>query len=174
MERETKAALSIMGAAAALSMFVRFSSVKGRSMEGFLSDGDTLLLSTRAYRRNIPCRGDVVVVESSLEDENGRKKKIIKRVIGLPGEKVSILEGRVYIDGELLEEEYLDDGVTAGADMEYVVPDDSIFLMGDNREVSIDSRSEKVGAISIDDICGKVMARVWPIKDRKLFINEKR
>lgn len=174
MEKDTKIMLAAMGIVSAASCFFRFAEVKGRSMEGSLHDGDHLFMNLNAYRRKIPCRGDIVVVESSLEDDNGRKKKLIKRVIGLPGEKVTVSEGRVFIDGEILEEEYLDDGVTAGEDKEYMVPEECIFLMGDNRKNSIDSRSVNVGAIEIDDICGKVMARVWPIKDRKIFRNEKR
>ncbi len=95
-------------------------------------------------------RGDIVVVK--LENRN-----IIKRVIGLPNETIKIKNSDVYINGELLEEPYLDDSVKTYPDMTIKIPSDSIFVMGDNRENSLDSRS--IGAIKIDDIMGKSVCR---------------
>lgn len=95
-------------------------------------------------------RGDIVVVK--LENRN-----IIKRVIGLPNESIEIKNSDVYINGELLEEPYLDDSVKTYPDMTIKIPSDSIFVMGDNREYSSDSRS--IGAIKIDDIMGKSVYR---------------
>lgn len=95
-------------------------------------------------------RGDIVVVK--LENRN-----IIKRVIGLPNETIKIKNSDVYINGELLEEPYLDDSVKTYPDMTIKIPSDSIFVMGDNRENSLDSRS--IGAIKIDDIMGKSVYR---------------
>ncbi|HAR84818.1 MAG TPA: signal peptidase I [Clostridium sp.] len=95
-------------------------------------------------------RGDIVVVK--LENRN-----IIKRVIGLPNESIEIKNSDVYINGELFEEPYLDDSVKTYPDMTIKIPSDSIFVMGDNREYSLDSRS--IGAIKIDDIMGKSVYR---------------
>jgi len=95
-------------------------------------------------------RGDIVVVK--LENRN-----IIKRVIGLPNETIKIKNSDVYINGELFEEPYLDDSVKTYPDMTIKIPSDSIFVMGDNREYSLDSRS--IGAIKIDDIMGKSVYR---------------
>ncbi len=95
-------------------------------------------------------RGDIVVVK--LENRN-----IIKRVIGLPNESIEIKNSDVYINGKLFEEPYLDDSVKTYPDMTIKIPSDSIFVMGDNREYSSDSRS--IGAIKIDDIMGKSVYR---------------
>ena len=95
-------------------------------------------------------RGDIVVVK--LENRN-----IIKRVIGLPNETIEIKNSDVYINGDLFEEPYLDDSIKTYPDMTIKIPSDSIFVMGDNRENSLDSRS--IGAIKIDDIMGKSVYR---------------
>ncbi len=105
-------------------------------------------------------RGDIVVVK--LENRN-----IIKRVIGLPNETIKIKNSDVYINGELLEEPYLDDSVKTYPDMTIKIPSDSIFVMGDNRENSLDSRS--IGAIKIDDIMGK---SVYRFNLKKMIFND--
>lgn len=93
------------------------------------------------------------------------KTSYIKRVIGLPGEKVTIKDGKVYINDELLNEPYLQEGVyTTGSEMIYtdvVVPEGTVFVMGDNRKRSVDSR--KLGCIPIEKIESKVLIRIWPL-----------
>ena len=95
------------------------------------------------------------------------KQSYIKRIIGLPGEEVKIENGKVYINGEELEESYLVDGVTTSLQNEelnhFVVPNDSVFVMGDNRKDSIDSRT--FGCIPISKIEGSVILRFWPLND---------
>ena len=91
------------------------------------------------------------------------KESYIKRVIGLPGEYVYIDEnGNVYIDGNLLDESYLPNGVKTktGTFNELVVPDGYLFVMGDNREYSMDSRA--FGCIPIEKVEGRVLCRIWP------------
>ncbi|WP_051823956.1 signal peptidase I [Clostridium sulfidigenes] len=105
-------------------------------------------------------RGDIVVVK--LENRN-----IIKRVIGLPNETIEIKNSDVYINGDLFEEPYLDDSIKTYPDMTIKIPSDSIFVMGDNRENSLDSRS--IGAIKIDDIMGK---SVYRFNLKKMIFND--
>lgn len=134
--------------------------VKKTSMEPTLYENDYLMISKQAY--NIfgePRRGDIVVFP---HDEGATTELYIKRVIGLPGEKVTITGGLVYINGNQLEEDYSKDGITPGEVKDYLVPEGKVFVMGDNREVSIDSRSEEVGSIDIDEITGKAIFRVYP------------
>lgn len=92
------------------------------------------------------------------------KESYIKRVIGLPGDHVQIKEGKVYINGEELDEPYLDDSVTTSTtNMAYtdlVVPDDCLFVLGDNRDHSTDSRA--FGCIPLEKVEGKVWIRFWP------------
>jgi len=134
--------------------------VKKTSMEPTLYENDYLMVSKQAYTIfGEPKRGDIVVfphVEGDLTE------LYIKRVIGLPGEKVTITNGRVYINGEPIEEDYTKDGVTSGEVKDYLVPAGKVYVLGDNREVSVDSRSDEVGCVDIDEIIGKALLRVYP------------
>lgn len=92
------------------------------------------------------------------------KRNYIKRVIGLPGEHVQISDGKVYIDGNLLNENYLDESVTTeapGGFYDIIVPQNSLFVMGDHRSVSLDSRS--FGCVPYDKIESRVSLRFWPL-----------
>ena len=92
-------------------------------------------------------------------------KILLKRVIALPGEEVAIdAEGNVYVNGEILDEPYVTDKVLGDCDLTfpYKVPGTSYFVLGDQRANSVDSRNSVIGAISIEDIIGKVFLRVWP------------
>lgn len=92
------------------------------------------------------------------------KRNYIKRVIGLPGEHVQISDGKVYIDGNLLNESYLDESVTTeapGGFYDIIVPQNSLFVMGDHRSVSLDSRS--FGCVPYDKIESRVSFRFWPL-----------
>jgi signal peptidase I len=91
------------------------------------------------------------------------KKNLIKRVIGLPGDVLSIHDDAVYRNDERLFEPYTKDGVTLGEMTQIIVPADAIFVMGDNREKSTDSRSEEVGFVPIEKVSGKVVFRLFPI-----------
>ena len=95
-------------------------------------------------------------------------KLLIKRYIAGPGQWVDIDRlGNVSIDGKALDEPYLTDKAygETNIDLPYQVPDDRYFLMGDNREVSVDSRNTTVGCVARDQIVGKVVFRIWPLKD---------
>jgi signal peptidase I len=143
--------------------FVKPTIVKESSMEPNFYENDYLFVSKQSYKLFGEVeRGDVVVVHSSLVQENGDEKMLIKRIIGLPGDRIDISDGMVYINGEALEESYTKDGVTSGDVRNLVVPDGEIFCMGDNRLVSIDSRDPSVGCIDIDQIVGKVVLRLYP------------
>ena len=87
----------------------------------------------------------------------------VKRVIGLPNEEIKIDRGLIYINGQLLNEEYVD-GLYTDGDIHMIIPEGFYFVMGDNREVSRDSRSAEVGVISRDHIHGKSVLRLYPFK----------
>ena len=91
---------------------------------------------------------------------------LLKRVIGLPGDVIDIdKEGNVYINGELLDEPYLPEKAFGECDIElpYQVGDSRLFVMGDNRSVSVDSRTTTVGCVPDEAIVGKVVLRLWPL-----------
>ena len=128
--------------------------VDGESMENTLFDKDNLIVDKVTYRFKDPQRFDVIV----FPYDKGSRNYFIKRIIGLPGEKVQIKGGRVYIDGILLDDEYGNDlMMDAGiAENEFVLEDEEFFVLGDNRNYSEDSRSGNIGAVKKEYIYGKV------------------
>lgn len=135
-------------------------SVEGSSMEASLSDGDQIIVENVSYYLHSPERFDVIV----FPNKDG--VSYIKRIIGLPGEAVWIFDGQIYINGELLIEDYgneplEDPGLAAG---EIQLGEDEYFVLGDNRNASIDSRQVDVGTIHRKDIKGKAWLRFFPFK----------
>ncbi len=132
--------------------------VEGISMEQTLADGDVLIIDKLSYLLHEPKRFDVVIFPYSM------KEYFVKRVIGLPGETIQILNGVIYIDQEpLLEhfglEELKNGGIAASP---ITLGADEYFLLGDNRNHSTDSRSDLVGPVSKDKIEGKAWMRIYP------------
>lgn len=136
--------------------------VNGMSMFPTLTDGDNLIVEKISYRINEPERFDIIVFPYPGDE----KVHYIKRIIGLPGETVQITNGDIYIDGEILEEDYGYEPMTnAGmASDPVVLSDDEYFVLGDNRNNSQDSRYGVVGNIKREDIVGKAWMRIWPLK----------
>ncbi|MCI5721466.1 MAG: signal peptidase I [Firmicutes bacterium] len=149
--------------AVVLIQFIKPVIVRESSMENNFIEGDYLIVSKQSYSFGEVKRGDVVVFKSELLDEKGNEKLLIKRVIGLPGENVQVTDGKVYIDGIEIEEDYIKDGTTNG-EVDVTVPEDEYFCMGDNRLVSIDSRDESVGCVPAHELLGKVVLRAFPFK----------
>lgn len=154
--------------AGAVSIFVQPVLVDGSSMFPTLRDKDYLIVNKLMYKLDKPEREDIIVAKSKLLDENNKNKKIVKRIIGLPNEHIVIEDGYVYINDKKLEEEYLNDFHTIG-NVDIIVPNNEIFVLGDNRFNSMDSRYSSVGTIKISDIVGKVVIRILPINKVTLF-----
>ena len=142
--------------------FIRPVNVMGSSMEPTLSSGDRAFVSRVAYKRVSPERGDIVVFKSRLKDSKDKSKILIKRIIGMPGDVINISDNEVSINGKVIDEPYINEGGTPGDVVNYVVPKDSYFVMGDNRTVSIDSRRNEVGPVHKDRIIGKALIRLYP------------
>ena len=143
-----------------LTSVIKPTIVKESSMEPTLYENHYLIINKLAYKAGDEQRGDIIVFESDLETEEGDKKLLIKRIIGLPGETVTIKNEEVYINGQLLEEDYLKDGITPGEVIDCTVPEGQLFVMGDNRIVSIDSR--ELGCIDEETVMGKAVLRLYP------------
>ena len=129
--------------------------IYGSSMNPTLTEGDIVA----AVKGSDLEQGDLVV----FYYEN---KILVKRYIAGPGQWVDIdADGNVYVDGELLEEPYLTEKALGECDIElpYQVPDGRIFVMGDHRSTSVDSRSTSVGCVSGEQLIGKIVFRVWPL-----------
>lgn len=133
---------------------------------------DRVVVNRLAYQWGDPERGDIIVFdvpeeEPTISVEGQRVNDLIKRVIGLPGETVELRDGEVYVDGEKLDEPYLPEGTrTEPADPArdtFVVPDDAVFVMGDNRGSSRDARYWQHPWVPEEDIVGKAFIRIWPL-----------
>ncbi len=148
--------------ALAVLFFIRPTIVKQTSMQDTLQPNDYIIMYKRAYAKAEPERGDIIVFKSELTDEKGRSKLLVKRVIGLPGDVITIKDDQLYLNGEKYEEDYLKDGITTGAVENYTVPEGRYYVLGDNRVVSVDSRYEQVGTITLDQIYGKAVLRLYP------------
>ena len=137
------------------------------SMLPTLHEDDRVLVNKLSYDLHDVNRGDLVVFERPEGQTSGQIRDLIKRVVGLPGERIESRDGRVYVDDQLLEEPYLEDGTQTTNLEPQTVPDDHVFVMGDNRDDSMDSRV--FSAIDEDLIVGRAFVRVWPLPDLALL-----
>ena len=169
--------------------------VDGSSMFPTLVDNDRLIVTKLGYT---PKQGDIIILDSEYKNReeyfdrlaeskdkeelssfekffaqssmpsNLKKKYYVKRIIAMPGQTIDLVDGKVYVDGEMLDEPYYD-GLTTSIDptVEYpiTVDDDCVFVMGDNRTRSKDSRSSELGQVPFKAILGKSQVRIWPLSD---------
>jgi len=144
--------------------------VNGASMEPNFSSGDYLIIDEISYRLRAPERGEVVV----FHYPNDESTYFIKRIIGLPGERIMLKDGKIRIfnnqqpQGFLIEENYLPSYVSTYGDKDVILKDDEYFVLGDNRSASFDSRSW--GALKKSEIVGVVRLRLWPINKVMAFV----
>lgn len=144
-----------------ITQIIRPTLVSGDSMLPTLDDGDYLIIYRLAYALDDPEPGDVVVFHTDLTTTDGIKKDLIKRVIAVPGDRIIIEGGEVYVNGDLLDEDYIYEDQTRGT-VDMLIPEGYIFVMGDNRGVSLDSRNPSVGLVPVEEILGKVVLRLFP------------
>ena len=135
--------------------------VDGSSMEKTLTNGDNLIVDKISYRFHKPERFDIIVFPYQYEENT----YYIKRIIGLPGETVQVVDGYVYINGSRLESdiygnELMDDPMAASQPI--TLGEDEYFVLGDNRNHSQDSRDPSVGEVKKDTIMGKAWVRIYP------------
>jgi signal peptidase I len=157
--------------------------VEGPSMQPNFYTGQVVIINRFAYYFSEPQRGDVIVLNNPLERckdaikdrntvvlpftspdaNNDECADLIKRVIGLPGETIEIKAGRVYINGTKIEEPYITSFCEVSCDKQWTLKDDEYFVLGDNRNNSMDSHS--FGPINRHLIVGEAWIRYWPLKD---------
>ena len=169
--------------------------VDGSSMFPTLVNNDRLIVTKLGYK---PEQGDIIILDSQYKNReeyydtlaeskdkdelsfidkliakkdmpsNLDRKYYVKRIIGMPGQTVDIVDGKVYVDGKMLDEPYYD-GTTSSIDptVEYpvTVEEDHVFVMGDNRNHSTDSRASSLGQVPFDAILGKSQIRIWPLNE---------
>lgn len=161
--RSTVNALIVVAAVAALvaTLILPVLQIAGTSMEPSLQDGNIVLL----VKKNNLKTGDLCAFYYS-------NKILIKRVIATPGDYIWMeADGTVYLNGEPLDEPYLSSKALGECDVEfpYQVTENNYFVMGDQRETSIDSRSSVIGCVSEDQIIGKIICKIWPLSEFELI-----
>lgn len=136
--------------------------VIGDSMEPTLQDGNSIIINKLIYRFVSPKREEII----AFKNPNDSSEYFIKRIIGMPGDQLEVKEGKVYINNNILEETYIfesmDLEIIGNMDYPIVIPQDNYFVMGDNRNISFDSRYKEVGLIHKSSISGKALVRIWP------------
>lgn len=156
--------------AAIILFFFKPIIIQQESMQPTFYSNDYVVVSKQSYSIFGDMeRGDVIVFRSSLLDENGDQKSLIKRVIGLPGDTIEIKNGYVILNGVTIQEDYLAEQGVSGEMEQITVDEGKIFVMGDNRAVSQDSRSPEVGQVDQDTVIGKVVLRIFPIDSIRFF-----
>ena len=161
--KSTVYALVIVAATAALvaTMVLPVLQIAGNSMEPTFHEGQiVVLMKTKKLQH-----GDLCAFYYS-------NKVLIKRVIGLPGDYITIEnDGTVIVNGQILDEPYVTEKALGECDMEfpYQVPENQYFLLGDQRATSIDSRSTVIGCITTEQMLGKIFLRIWPLPELQWF-----
>lgn len=153
----TISTMLIVAAAAVLiaKLWMPVLQIYGNSMSPTLNEGDLIV----SVKRSTFERGDVIAFYYN-------NKILVKRVIGIPGDTIDIdEEGNVYVNGELLDEPYVSNKAQGETDIEYpyLVPDNRWFVMGDHREITLDSRKKAIGTVAEEQVVGKLLVKIWPL-----------
>ncbi|MEO7371630.1 MAG: signal peptidase I [Ilumatobacteraceae bacterium] len=163
--------IGVFALAAALLMrafVVQQFAVDGESMMGTLHSGDRVIVNKLSYRLHDPRHGDVVVMKADKASLEVRD--LIKRVVALPGETIEYRECQLFVDGERVDESYLDPSLVRPGhcgDSQALVKVEAgrVFVMGDNRNASLDSRAAAIGQIPFGHLIGRAFVVVWPFSD---------
>jgi len=159
---------SIVGAVILTAFIITFIAqsfiVEGTSMMPTLENNQRLLVDKLTYRFRDPQHGDIVVFRYPMNP----KEEFIKRIIAVPGDTVAIIDGRLFVNGQLIEEDYIADKTIRGFNPQ-VVPEGHYFVLGDNRNNSLDSRDPRVGFVPRKNIIGRAIWSYWPLDRIGIF-----
>jgi len=174
ISQHLKEGLSILAIALFLSILIRVFIgevyiVEGLSMLPTLEDNERIIVNKLPNQISDYHQGDIVVIEFDGEIE----KDIVKRIIAKAGDTIEIDNGKVLVNDVILQEEYLDT-ITQGCYQKTKVPQNKVFVMGDNRNHSLDSRFEQVGFIDISKLKGRAIVVIWPLQELRILSREGR
>ncbi|MEF9922872.1 MAG: signal peptidase I [Anaerovoracaceae bacterium] len=156
----------VLGIGLAMALFATFRSyeIVGSSMLPTLEEDETVIINKIAYNNNAPKVGDIIVFPAKINAANGEGRHLVKRVIAIENQTVLISDGNVCVDMDILKEDYVFSQNSSGDMAPIKLEKDKVFVLGDNRAISVDSRDKTVGQIDISEIEGKVVFRLWPLK----------
>lgn len=154
-----------------ITSFVKPTLVKGHSMAPTIEPNNYILINKVPYLVGGPDYGDIVVFKANVLSEKGEEKDLIKRVVALEGDEIVITQGQVFRNDMLLSETYLESSSSSGDMDAEVVPENSVFVMGDNRQNSLDSRDPAIGMVPISSILGRADLRLYPF-DKMGMVNK--
>lgn len=169
LETTICAAMALILAFLITTFIAQITHVGGSSMYPTLSNSDYIMVDKFSYRFSSPERFDIIVFP--FVEETGENRNYIKRVVGLPGETIQIKDGKIYVNGDFLEEDFGYEEINTGgwAENPVEIGIDEYFVLGDNRNNSKDSRhldqegNSDVGLIKKDDITGRAWFRIYPL-----------
>ena len=156
---------AVLIAAFIMIFIARAYTVNGDSMLPTLQHGERLLVDKLSYRFIEPSRGEIIV----FKNPSNTSEQFVKRVIGLPGDKVAITQGVVYVNDQPIEENYTFAPARIGFSPQ-IVPEGTYFVLGDNRNNSEDSRFGRVGFLPRNLIVGRAIWRYWPITQMDILL----
>lgn len=163
--RESATTILLVAVVFAASHFlVQNVQVRGYSMLPTLQDGEYILVDTLSYRLHAPNRGDIIILHPPVAPQ----EDYVKRVIGLPGDRVEVRSGTVYINGKALNESYIRMPHTYSWGPGRV-PRGDLFVLGDNRDASYDSHMWPTTYLSEKEVIGRAMLAYWPFSDLHIF-----
>lgn len=142
-----------------IKFFFQISEVEGISMMPTLNNKDRIVVDKISFNFTEPKRGDVVIIKYPADT----RVKYIKRIVAKAGDRVKIEDNKLYLNGKPQEENYIKDKYIEGYFNEVVVPNNTIFVLGDNRNESIDSRFNDVGFVNKKLIVGKAILKIYPL-----------
>lgn len=162
-------ALVVLIAVVLLSNAFLFSLIKinKTSMLPTFSDGNTVFLNKVAYKKHAPASGDIIVFRRTTASGTDY---VVKRIIGVPGDKIDIQNGNVYRNNILLDEPYVE--YHSSDELSVTVPKHRYFVLGDNRQKSLDSRNEEIGFVRRREIYGKVIFKIFPFEGIDIVSHE--
>jgi signal peptidase I len=145
-----------------VTTFIKPTLVKGYSMYPTIEPYNYLIVNRLPYLAGEPEHGDIIVFKIHIYSDSDEERDLIKRVIGVAGDVLEVRDGVVYRNGTALQEDYIYGGITPGNMEPITVNEGYIFVMGDNRPNSLDSRDPGIGEIAVSDILGRVDLRLFP------------
>lgn len=145
-----------------VTSMIRPTLVREYSMYPTIVPYSYIIVNKVPYMFGTPERGEIIVFQTDIDTEHGEGRRLIKRVIGIAGDVIEIKNEKVIRNGEALDEDYIYGGVTPGEMDPVTISKGHIFVMGDNRPVSLDSRDAAVGEVALEDILGRADFRLFP------------